>query len=268
MKVLAILCQMLAFILIAAATAFATPSTQVRIPSTDVQPFMVAHIDVDNYFRTARRPDGGRDPNTLDIGFRLGVLPYDKVQLEVGFDFLTTATNPNDQHPWSGNIKMATPEDSMFKYSPAIAVGLYNARPVKDIEVRDAPLVTSGQNLVYGLIAKTAPPFGPVPSLGRFSAGYYRGSERALVDNNNVEVAHPRNTGLYLSWDRTITEISDNLWLGVDFMGGDNIDGAISIGVAWRFCKYVSVLFGYNMYQKSNLSGDDTLTTQLDINFP
>jgi hypothetical protein len=268
MKGLAIFFLMLALLVMTAATALATPSKQIRIPSTDVQPFMTAHIDIDNYLRIARRPDGGRDPNTLDIGFRLGILPYEKVGLEVGFDFLTTGTNPNDQHPWSGNIKLATTEDSLFQYSPAIAVGLYNARPVKDIEVRDAPLVTSGQNIVYGLVAKTAPPFGPVPSLGRFTVGYYRGSERALVDNNNVEVAHPRNTGLYLSWDRTMREISDKLWMGVDFMGGDNIDGAISIGASWRFSRNIALLVGYNIYQKGDLSGDDTLTTQVRIDFP
>jgi hypothetical protein len=268
MKVRVILFSTLILLIVAAGTALATPTTQIWIPSTDVQPFLVGHIDLDNYFRSARNPAGGRDPNTFDFGFLIGVLPYQKVQLELGFDYLAMAQNPNDQHPWSGNIKLATPEDSMFDFSPAIAVGIYNARPVAEIEAQDAPRVTSGQNIFYGLVAKTVPAIGPVPSLGRFSAGYYRGSERALVDNNNLAVAKADNTGLLLSWDRTMKEISDKLWFGVDYMGGDNIDGSVNVGFSWRFTDKIYVIFGYDIHTHKSLSGENTFTTQVDIDFP
>jgi hypothetical protein len=267
MNLAAILSSMVMLLLLFAETAIATPSTQIWIPSTDIQPFMTGHLGIDNYFRASRN-DGGRDPNVLDLGLTAGVLPFEKVQMEVGFDYLVNANNPNDQHPWSGNAKIGTPEESMFKFSPALAVGIYNARPVKDINTSDAPSVTSGQNIVYGLIAKTVPALGSIPSLGRFSAGYYRGSRRALVNSNNPAVARPANDGLLLSWDRTMREISEKLWLAVDYQGGNNVDGAINIGFSWSFTERVSVLFGYDMYAKKSLSGADTFTTQLDINFP
>jgi hypothetical protein len=65
-----------------------------------------------------------------------------------------------------------------------------------------------------------------------------------------------------------MTEISDKLWLGVDYMSGNNVDGAVSFGVAWNFAKNVAVIFGYNVYKEKSLAGNNTFTTQLDINIP
>jgi len=257
-------------LLVVSKTALATPSHQIWIPSTDVQPFLLAHLDIDNYLRLARNEAaaGGRDPNLLDLGFRIGLLPFEKVRLEAGFDYLTTGHNPNDQHPWSGNIKLATPEGSIASFSPALAVGIYQARPVAEIFSADAPHVYSGQNLVYGLVAETIPPLGSLPSLGRFTVGYYRGCRRALVDSNDPAVAKAENSGLLFSWDRTLKEISDKLWMAVDYQGGNNVDGAVSIGLAWRFTGKISLLVGYNIYTQPEVAGKDTLTTQLNIDFP
>lgn len=255
-------------------TVQAGPSTQIWIPSTDIQPFKTVHLNIDNYFRASgdknAPPNSAatRDTNTFDLGLTVGVLPFEKVQLEVGFDYLVVANDPNDQHPWSGNIKMGTPENWMFPFAPALAVGLYNARPVKDIATRDAPNVSSGQNMFYGLVAKTVPALGPVPSLGRFSAGYYRGSRRALVDNPDPTLARPANDGVLLSWDRVMSEISDRLWIGVDYQGGKNVVGATNFGFSWAFAKNVSVLFAYDIYTEKQLAGSNSFTTQVDINFP
>jgi hypothetical protein len=265
MGVAALILAMVPLVLMAAVeTAMASPSGQIWIPSTDVQPFKKVALGIDNFFRASRNPAGGRDANTLDIGLTTGVLPFRKLQMEAGFDFLVTASDPNDQHPWSGNVKVATPEDSICKSSPAFAIGLYNARPVKGIDAKDAPGVSSGQNLAYALMAKTVPALGPLPSLGRFSAGYYRGSRRALV-NENGQAA---NDGILLSWDRTMTEVTDRLWFAVDYQGGNNVDGAVNFGFSWSFAKNVSLIFGYDVYTRKSLAGENTLTTQLEINFP
>jgi hypothetical protein len=259
----------LAMTLTMAATgaALATPSTQIWIPSTDVQAFKTAHLGIDNYIRASAKSgvpgNLNRDTNVYDIGPEVGILPFEKVQAEVGFDFYGNSTNPNDNHPFSGNFKIGTPEDSICKFSPAIAVGMYNVGPTnygKDI----APGVTSGQNLAYVLTARTLPAIGPVPSLGRISAGYYHGSARALQDTNGKSA----NDGILLSWDRTMTEISDKLWLAVDYQGGNNVDGALNVGFSWNFSKNVSVIFGYDIYKEKALAGNNTFTTQLDINFP
>ena len=256
----------------AAGSAQATPTSQVWIPSTDVQGFLTGRFEIDNYFRASGAKDtsapGQRDPNSMDLGLTAGVLPCKYVQMELGLDFLVTASDPNDQHPWSVNVKLATPEDSLFNFSPAIAIGIYNARPVRDIATRDAPQVTSGQNIVYGLVAKTLPVLGPVPPLGRFSAGYYRGSTRALVDNPDQAKAHVANDGVLLSWDRTMSELSEKLWFGVDYQGGENVAGAVNFGICWHFTRKVSLLFGYDVYTKKDQAGSNTFTTQLNLIFP
>lgn len=249
-------------------SALATPTKIISVPSTDVQPYKTVRLGVNNYFRAsgAKYTDtaGGRDPNTLDIGLTVGVLPFEKVRLEAGFDYLTIASDPNDQHPWSGNIKLATPENSICPYSPALAVGLYNARPVKDIATPDAPKVTSGQNIIYFLGSETIPSFGALPSLGRVSGGYYRGSRRALIDaSHNVD-----NDGILLSWDRTMSEVSDKLWVGVDYFGGRNINGSVNFGFSWAFTRNVNLLFGYDVYTSSSQAGSNTFTAQIGVNFP
>jgi hypothetical protein len=266
-KVAKILVMATTLTIAAAGVAMATPSTQIWIPSTDAQAYKTFHLGIDNYIRASKNPDGTRGANAYDIGPVVGFLPFEKLQGELGFDYYGNATDPNDNHPWSGNIKLATPEDSLFKFSPAIAVGGYNLGPVQGKgadATKGAAAILSGQNIIYGLAAKTLPAFGAVPSLGRLSAGYYRGSEKALVDVNN----NAANDGILLSWDRTMTEISDKLWLAVDYQGGNNVDGALNFGFSWNFAKNVSVIFGYDVYNKKELAGRNTFTTQLDINFP
>jgi hypothetical protein len=264
-KITKILMLAISLLVVTSGAALATPSTQIWIPSTDIQAYKTVHLGIDNYFRAASNPNSvtGRDANVMDIGLTVGVLPFEKLQMEIGFDFLSMAGNPNDNHPWSANVKLGTPEDSLFKFSPAIAVGMYNIGPSQLDD--NAPLVVSGQNIVYGLVARTLPAIGAVPSLGRLSAGYYRGGARALCDPNGGTNA---NNGVLLSWDRTMSEISDKLWLAVDYMGGNNVDGAVSFGASWAFSKNVSVIFGYGIYKEIALAGKNTFTTQLDINFP
>ncbi|UPU37878.1 hypothetical protein M1B72_09260 [Geomonas paludis] len=235
----------------------ATPSTQIWIPSPDVQPFLVGHIGVDNYFRKGHNDGGERDPNILEVGLTVGLLPFEKLQLEIGGDYLTTAGNPNDRYPWSGNAKLGLREEALFPFSPALAGGIYNVGKARKATDGTLSFVRSGQNIVYGVAAKTIP--GPGCSLGRFSGGYYHGSKKALA---------PDNKGLLLSWDRTISELSDKLWIAVDYMGGENVNGALSFGAAWRFNHNVSLLLGYDKFRKRELSGEDTFTIQIDVDFP
>jgi hypothetical protein len=265
----------LAMLIVAAAAgaALATPSTQIWIPSTDIQPFKDLHINIDSYIRAssiskAASPTG-RDTNVWDFGPTIGILPFEKIQAEVGFDYLVNSSNPNDNHPLMGNFKVGTPEDSLFKFSPALAVGMWNIGP-SNYEGQSggvpgrATFISSGQNIVYGLLARTLPAIGLVPSLGRISAGGYHGSQRALVDHNG----HSANEGVLLSWDRTITELTDKLWVGADYMGGNNVNGAVSFGASWAFSKNVSVIFGYDIWKEKQLAGNNTFTVQVDINYP
>jgi hypothetical protein len=242
--------------------AFATPSTQIWIPSTDIQAYKSLHLNLDTYIRASGVGKIGeasgnpslRDPNVIMMGPTIGVLPYEKIQAEVGFDYAVSGTEPGDNYPFMGHFKVGTPEDSLFTYSPALAVGMYN------IGNSHKAGMMSGQNMIYGLAART------LPVVGRFSAGGYAGSSIAFDDGRGADKA--QNAGVLLSWDRTITEISDKLWVAVDYMGGNNVNGALNFGVSWAFSKNVSVILGYDIYKEKALAGNNTITTQVDINWP
>lgn len=242
-----------ALTLLAATAAMATPSTQIWIPSTDIQPFAVGHLNIDNYVRTSHSPGNTNGPNTYVFGPTVGILPFEKVQMEVGFDAIYNGSD-YDNHPFYFHTKIGTPEDSLFKYSPALAVGIYNV----GTNWSKGSAVRTDQNISYALAAKT------LPLVGRLSAGYYAGNNAVLKDQNGKN----DGSGLLLSWDRAMTEISDKLWMAVDYQGGNNAFGSTNVGVSWNFSKNVSVIFGYDIYTKRATGGSNTFTTQLDINFP
>ncbi|MFZ5496528.1 MAG: hypothetical protein ACOZE5_14485 [Verrucomicrobiota bacterium] len=236
-----------ALFLVITTLASATPSTQIWNPSTDIQPYQVWHLTLDNYTRLSKT--GAITNNVYDTGLTVGVLPFEKIQLETGFDYMETGTGSTaDRNPIYFNAKLGLPENSLAPGSPAVAAGGYNFGTKTGVTT---------QNIAYALLAKTYP-------LGRFSVGYYRGSRRVLTD----EYGAPANDGVILSWDRTMTEISDKLWLAVDYASGKSANGALNIGFAWSFTKNVSMIFAYDRYNNERTGGKGTFTTQLDINVP
>ena len=250
-KMIKIVTLAMALTIAVSGAALATPSTQIWIPSTDIQAYKTLHLGIDNYIRTSK--NGPVANNVYDIGLTAGVLPWEKLQAEVGIDYIDGGTNAGaDAHPLYFNAKLGTPEDSLFKYSPALAVGIYN------VGTQTGGVAPTKQNMVYGLLAKT------LPVIGRLSAGGYHGSSTVLVDENGKSA----NDGVLLSWDRTMSEISDKLWMAVDYQSGESALGALNFGVSWAFSKNVSVIFGYDIYNNTKTGGKNTFTTQLDINFP
>ena len=247
-------------VLLSISVAKATGSTQIWIPSTDIQAFKSVHLGIDNYIRTQKDANGVYGSGMYDLGLTTGISPFSKVQAEIGIDYLNMGDNNildaknYDLHPIYFNGKIAIPEDSLFKGAPAIAVGAYNFGTKASL---------TNYNIVYGLLAKT------IPFIGRISAGYYTGNKALLVD----ELGKASNSGLLLSWDRAVPEISDKLWLAVDYQGGKNYLGALNFGLSWAFSKNVSVIFAYDIYNNKNAFYNtnnvnaNTFTTQLDINF-
>ena len=231
----------------------ATPSTQIWIPSTDFQKFGTYHLGIDDFIRV-HNLDNNRGDLLYDMGLTAGLLPWNKLQAEAGIDFIQMGDYLYDQNPIYFNIKIGTPEGSLFKGSPAIVAGAYNVGTKNDLTNFD---------LAYGLIAKT------IPVIGRFSAGYYAGNDKVLLDEN----MNKANTGLLLSWDRPMNEISKNLWFGIDYQGGNNYMGSLNFGVSWSFTPDISVLLGYCVYNDARVMYNtkdknvNTFTTQLDINF-
>ena len=223
--------------------ADATPSTQIWIPSSDIQPFKKIHFGLDTYIKTKSR-NGTTEPTVTNAGLTVGVLPFEKLQMEAGIDYRDIGGDHT--YPLYFNAKFGIPENAIFKGSPAMAAGGYDFGTKNDV---------ADYNIVYGLIAKTLGKFG------RFSAGYYMGNDDLLVDINGEE----DNNGILLSWDRTISEISDKIWAAIDYKEGKNGYGALSFGVAWKFAPNVGVIFGYDIYNESTYK--PTATIQLDIDF-
>lgn len=241
------ICLLVLMMLMMSEAALATSSTQIWIPSTDIQGFNTYHLGFDYYGRV-REDDEGQRPHVYDFGLTSGILPFEKIQMEVGFDLIVNGDSVADDYPLYFNAKLGTGEDSLFDGSPALAVGGYLLGTKNDV---------TDYNVIYTLVART------FPVIGRLSAGWYVGNEDLLVDVNGEK----DNNGVLLSWDRTLTEISDNVWVAIDYQGGDNALGALSFGVSYAFSDNVSVIFGYDIYNDNATAGEDTVTTQVDINF-
>jgi len=227
----------------------ATPSTQIWIPSTDVQGFGVIHLGWDSYIKTEAL-NGAYEGTVTNGGITVGVLPFKKIGLEIGVDYRDISAN--HQYPVYLNAKLGVPEDAFFKYMPAIAVGSF------DLGMHYGVGATN-YNVTYGLIAKN------IWKLGRISAGYYKGNDQLLV--NASDSGKKDAGGVLLSWDRTMTEISDKIWLAVDYQGAKNSYGALSFGASYAVTPDASFIIGYDIWNDDK-SFKPTATVQVDINLP
>jgi hypothetical protein len=253
-------------LLLAGARAAATPSTIIWIPAVDFQAFTSFHLNSDVYFRYRREPNGSMTSPLYLIGPTIGILPWEKLQAEVGFDLMFQGVPQRDYYPIYFHAKVGTPEDAMFKWAPAVVAGVYNLGIKSGVTTQD---------IVYGLVGRT------LPYVGRLSLGYFwsqldngPAGTLALVDENGKASNH----GFLASWDRTMKEISPKLWLAIDYQGSMSWMGAVSFGVAWSFTDMISMIAAYDLYinrkvntasdgSQSIVAGRDTITVQLDINF-
>ena len=227
--------------------AQATPSTHVWAPSTDVQAFKKWHLTSDFYVPTENDASDARPSTITNFGLTVGVLPFKKLNMEVGFDH-KSGTGVDD-YPMYFNAKVGIPENAYGEFFPALAVGIY------DIGTRSDK---TDYNVAYFKAAKTlsAGDF----SLGRFSVGYFNGNSDLLKYGDKKS-----NEGVLLCWERTLTEISDKLWVAVDYQGSKSGYGSLNPGISYKFSDNTSVILGYDIYNNPNLA--NTYTAQLDIDF-
>jgi hypothetical protein len=260
MKLGRILAATLAIVALASSMALALPTGQIWIPSTDAKGFKEVTINETNIVRFSNAPDAG--VNTFDVGVVAGVLPFEAVKMEIGVDYATTGTRAKlDDYPFYFNAKIATAEDLGLKGMPAFAAGIYG------MGTYDSVHGSTRQNIAYGLAAKT------LPVVGRISLGGYHAAEKPLVNGTNVK---NNTSGVLASWDRSMPEISDKLWVAVDYMSGNNLNGQIGVGASWAFSKQITLLAGvqffnpfYNPSQGEAIpGGKPAFTTQLFINLP
>ena len=218
----------------------ATPSTQIWMPSTDIQGYLNPHFGWDVYLTNTG------NGTVSNGGVTMGVLPFKKVGMEVGIDYRDISGD--HQYPVYFNAKVGLPEDAFFKYMPALAIGGF------DFGLKDS---STNYNVTYGLLART------FPIIGRLSVGGYTAlSPDILWMSSDGKL---NKSGALVSLDRTMTEISSKLWIGLDYMSGNNAYGAFSFGASWNWSPTVSTILGYDIWNDSKVL-KPTVTFQLDIN--
>jgi len=241
--------------------AHAAPSSTYWTPMTlDIQSYGVAHIGVDNYFSVGNKTSDEPAINNsfaTDVGLTVGVLPFEKLQMEIGVDYL----GPSDS-PVYFNAKIGAPEDVLFKWSPALQVGIFNV----GTKSNDAGKQNgTDQNIVYGVIGKT------IPYLGRLSAGPYIGNS-AVLRSGTGDV---QDRGFMVAFDRGFFSVKDKegnefnkIVFAADYASGKNAIGGGGFGFYYFFTKDISLLTGPVWFNDTDVNGRWKWTVQLDINVP
>lgn len=238
--------------------SYATPSTHIWAPSTDIQSYGKIHITSDFYFPVDKKDKNNNQTYTGEVyGLTFGLLsdnqdknPLGRVMAEVGFDYKKGYGPSLDTYPWYFNFKLGIPEGTYFDNMPAFAIGGYDLGTKHNITDNDIWYLKSAKTVIVDEF-----------SLGRFSLGYFWGNGKLLLDKEG----NRDNNGIFTAWERTMTEISDRLWICTEYQETNSSYGAFNLGFSWQFTKNTSCLLGYQFYNNKNLS--DTVTVQLDINY-
>jgi hypothetical protein len=261
---LKILTAALVTLLMMTGVAVATPSTTYWTPLTpDIQPFGVLHIGVDNYFTVNKSARAGAGSFPTDVGLTLGILPFEKLQMEIGVDYLQPQNWSSSEFsvsPYSYNAKLGSPEGVLFKNSPALYVGYFAG----GFAHHNVPGNLTALDIFYGNVSKT------ISSIGRFSFGGYAGNPRTLVN----KYGNKDNKGWMVAFDRGFLPVKgkegkdeyNRLVLAADYASGNNANGAGGVGAAYYFTKDISLLTGPVWFNEPAILGKWKWTVQLDIN--
>jgi len=242
----------------------------------DVQPFGVWHLGIDNYFDVGRSTSsnvsstGTQLPLAFptDVGLTVGILPFTKVNMEVGVDMLAPIQFicgalkdcPSVGDSLLFNSKIGIPEGALFTESPGINLGIFNVGTVKNVTNMDIG------DLIIG---KT------IPVVGRLHVGGYWGNAgSALMHEGGTLAGQVKNTGVMVGYDRGFVPVKDKdgneynkFILAADYASGKNFIGGGGVGVYFFFTKDISVLTGPVWFNDQDINGRWKMTTQLDINF-
>jgi hypothetical protein len=212
------------------------------------------------------------------VGLTVGVLPFEKLQLEVGIDGMFPGTRLHPALTSIGkslmfNAKFGIPEGALASWSPALNVGIFNIGTKADV---------TDMNIVDFLVGKT---LGP---LGRLHAGFYIGNAgSALMHESGCLPNHPtlgctlgggagslENDGLMVGYDFGFWKVKDkegneyNKWVfAADYASGKNAIGGGGFGIYHFFNKDISLLTGPVWFNDHVINGQWKWTVQLDVNF-
>ncbi|HEY6909812.1 MAG TPA: hypothetical protein VI356_10605 [Myxococcales bacterium] len=240
-------------------SARATPTTTVWAPSnTAIQPFLTPHLTYDTYFW--RRGSAGSTSSPIypvTTGLTMGVLPFETVQLEVGFDLSLPADNP-----LLLNAKLGVPEDKLLKWMPSFAVGIMGV----GTKGTTATHLGTDYDMLYAQ-AQHSLPFGGFVSVG----GYYGLTPRLYTSSAGDEQragfiggAGSPDVNLDLPWLQKLN-------FSADVQTGKNTFGAAGGAVNLFFTDKISVLMGpVYFFDRALQPGNSQVmwTVQLDIDMP
>lgn len=236
-------------------TSWATPSTTYWAPtSATCQSWAVPHLTYDSYFAQGPATGiGGAPGYPTDLGLTSGLLRYEKIQAEAGFDVLYPT-----QDPLLLNAKICTPESSTFDGSPALGFGIYNVGLKRNV---------TDMNVLYFMAQKTIPGIG-----GYIALGGYHGLNKKLLTNSNGDAVQSGLLAALASPDIDIgLKGLKKINFVADIQTGKNILGAWGFGSNIFFAENVSILLGPVFFFDKGLQpgGRNFLwTTQLDVDIP
>jgi hypothetical protein len=241
-----------------AGKTYAVPSGEVWTPATlDIQPYGVLRVNVVNFFSMFETAKGGASAFPTISGLSLGVLPFNKIQMEVGVDL----EEPSD-YPVYFNAKLGTPEDALFKWCPGMSVGVFNVGTQKG---------QSDMDIVYAVIGKT------IPKVGRIQVGPYFGNRNSSYFF--IPDAGDDDLGVMVGFDRGFLSVKDRnggefnrMVLAADYASGKNAFGGGGVGLYYYFTRGAAVLTGPVWFNEPLINGEWKWTIQVylnaDLHFP
>lgn len=232
--------------------AGATSSSTIWTNMTpDIQAFGVVHLGVDNYFTVGRTVVDGAADFPTDVGLTVGILPFEKLRMEVGVDLL----EPSDD-PLSANFKLGAPEGALFEGAPALFVGMFGIGTEQGVTDYDVAHLTVGKT---------------IPGFGRLAAGPYWGNGDLL----RSATGEREETGFMVAFDRGFRPVTDatgssynRFVLAADYASGENAIGGYAAGLYTYFSKDIALLVAPVWFNDEGVNGKWKLTVQLDINLP
>jgi hypothetical protein len=235
--------------------AFATPTTTYWAPSTAAcQAWGVPHVTYDTYFGKGPAVGAPGAPGyPIDTGLTMGILPFEKLQAEVGFDLLLPS-----QDPLFLNAKLCSPESSLFKGSPGVSFGIYNVGFEEDV---------TDYNVLHLMFQKS------IPGGGYVAVGGYHGLNEKLFANSEGET---KRTGLMAGVVSPAIEVGlkglKKIHLTADVQTGKNVLGAWGFGAAVYFTDSIALLTGPVFFLDEDLQPGGrksmwTVQVDVDVNF-
>jgi len=251
----------LALLTLTALAAHATPSTTVWAPSTTaIQPFLTPHLTYDTYFwKGTAAGQAGSPIYPITTGLTMGVLPFDNLQLEVGFDLLLPSSDP-----LLLNAKLGVPEDKLFSFQPSLAVGIFGV----GTKTSTATALGTDYNILYAQAQHSIPVVGGFVSAG----GYYALQDKLFQASDGSGTNRAGFMGAVGSPDIPINAPwLQKITVAADVQTGKNAFGAFGAAASFFFTDKVSVLTGpvYFFDPGSQPGGRQWFwTMQLDIDMP